>query len=42
MNEIMITVGVSEAITVVMQTILNPGDQVLMPDPAYLKRILHA
>ena len=36
MNEIMITVGVSEAITVVMQTILNPGDQVLMPDPAYL------
>lgn len=35
-DEIMITVGVSEAITVVMQTILNPGDEVLMPDPAYL------
>ncbi len=35
-DEIMVTVGVSEAITIAMQTILNPGDEVLMPDPAYL------
>lgn len=35
-NEIMVTVGVSEAITVIMQALLNPGDEVLIPDPAYL------
>lgn len=35
-NEIMVTVGVSEAITVIMQAILNPGEEVLIPDPAYL------
>ena len=35
-DQIIVTVGVSEAITVVMQTILNPGDEVLIPDPAYL------
>ncbi|MDY6084270.1 MAG: aminotransferase class I/II-fold pyridoxal phosphate-dependent enzyme [Dialister sp.] len=35
-NEIIVTVGVSEAITVIMQAILNPGDEVLIPDPAYL------
>ena len=33
-DQIIVTVGVSEAITVVMQTILNPGDEVLIPDPA--------
>lgn len=35
-DEVMVTVGVSEAITIVMQTLLNPGDEVLIPDPAYL------
>ena len=35
-DQIIVTVGVSEAITAVMQTILNPGDEVLIPDPAYL------
>lgn len=35
-DQIMVTVGVSEAITVAMQTLLNPGDEVLIPDPAYL------
>lgn len=32
----MVTVGVSEAIGLVMTTFLNPGDEVLIPDPAYL------
>ena len=35
-DEIMVTVGVSEAIGLVMTTFLNPGDEVLIPDPAYL------
>lgn len=35
-NEIIVTIGVSEAISVILTTILNPGDEVLIPDPAYL------
>ena len=35
-TEIIVTVGVSEAIDIVMRTILNPGDEVLIPDPAYV------
>lgn len=35
-NEIMVTVGVSEAIGAILTTILDPGDEVLIPDPAYL------
>ncbi|WP_297016993.1 pyridoxal phosphate-dependent aminotransferase [uncultured Dialister sp.] len=35
-DEIMVTVGVSEAIVIIMTTLLNPGDEVLIPDPAYL------
>lgn len=35
-KEIMITVGVSEGIDVVLRSILNPGDEVLIPDPAYV------
>lgn len=35
-DEVMVTVGVSEAIGLVMTTLLNPGDEVLIPDPAYL------
>lgn len=35
-DEVMVTVGVSEAIGLVMTTFLNPGDEVLIPDPAYL------
>lgn len=35
-SEIIITVGVSEAIDIAMRTILNPGDEVLIPDPAYV------
>ena len=35
-HEIIVTVGVSEAIDIVMRSILNPGDEVLIPDPAYV------
>lgn len=35
-DEILVTVGVSEAINTIMQALINPGDEVLIPDPAYL------
>ncbi len=35
-TEIVITVGVSEAIDLAMRAILRPGDEVLIPDPAYV------
>lgn len=35
-SEIVVTVGVSEAITIAMTALLNPGDEVLIPDPAYV------
>jgi len=35
-KEILITVGVSEALDLVMRAILNPGDEVIMPDPCYV------
>ena len=35
-DEIMVTVGVSEAIGIILTTLLNQGDEVLIPDPAYL------
>lgn len=35
-DEVLVTVGVSEAIGIIMTTFLNPGDEVLIPDPAYL------
>ncbi|HUT67309.1 MAG TPA: aminotransferase class I/II-fold pyridoxal phosphate-dependent enzyme [Dehalococcoidales bacterium] len=34
--EILITVGVSEALDLAMRAILNPGDEVIMPDPHYV------
>ena len=34
-RELLITVGVSEALDLVMRAILNPGDEVIMPDPCY-------
>jgi aminotransferase len=36
MGEILITVGVSEALDLAMRAILNPGDEVIMPDPHYV------
>ncbi|MFH1647432.1 MAG: aminotransferase class I/II-fold pyridoxal phosphate-dependent enzyme [Chloroflexota bacterium] len=35
-GEILITVGVSEALDLTMRAILNPGDEVIMPDPHYV------
>lgn len=35
-SEIIVTVGVSEAISIAMTAFLNPGDEVLIPDPAYV------
>ncbi|MFC2072511.1 aminotransferase class I/II-fold pyridoxal phosphate-dependent enzyme [Chloroflexota bacterium] len=35
-NELLITVGVSEALDLAMRAILNPGDEVIMPDPCYV------
>ena len=35
-NEIIITVGVSEAVDIAMRSILNPGDEILIPEPCYV------
>ncbi|MFN3652037.1 MAG: aminotransferase class I/II-fold pyridoxal phosphate-dependent enzyme [Armatimonadota bacterium] len=35
-NEILITVGVSEALDLAMRAILNPGDEVIIPEPCYV------
>ncbi len=35
-SEILITVGVSEALDLAARAILNPGDEVIMPDPCYV------
>ncbi|HAS05206.1 MAG TPA: pyridoxal phosphate-dependent aminotransferase, partial [Dehalococcoidia bacterium] len=35
-SELLITVGVSEALDLVMRAILNPGDEVILPDPSYV------
>ena len=35
-SELLITVGVSEALDLAMRAVINPGDEVIMPDPAYV------
>ncbi len=35
-DEILVTVGVSEGMDLAMRTILNPGDEVLVPEPCYV------
>jgi aminotransferase len=35
-GEILMTVGVSEALDLAMRAVLNPGDEVIMPDPCYV------
>jgi aminotransferase len=35
-SELLITVGVSEALDLTMRAILNPDDEVIMPDPHYV------
>ena len=38
-NEILITVGVSEAMDLVMRAILDRGDEVIIPEPCYVSYI---
>ena len=35
-NQVLITVGVSEAMDLAMRAILNPGDEVIIPEPCYV------
>jgi len=35
-NQVLITVGVSEALDLAMRTLINPGDEVLIPMPCYV------
>ncbi|MBU0548853.1 MAG: aminotransferase class I/II-fold pyridoxal phosphate-dependent enzyme, partial [Candidatus Omnitrophica bacterium] len=35
-NEILITVGVSEALDLALRSIINPGDKILIPSPSYV------
>lgn len=35
-NEIMMTIGASEAIDLALRALVEPGDEVLIPDPAYV------
>lgn len=35
-NQILITVGVSEAVDLAMRAILNPGDEVIIPEPCFV------
>ena len=35
-NELLITNGVSEAVDIVCRAFINPGDEVLLPEPAYV------
>lgn len=35
-NEIVITIGVSEAIDIVLRSIVNPGDEVIVAEPCYV------
>jgi aspartate aminotransferase len=35
LSEVLVTCGAQEAISVIMQTLLDPGDEVLLPDPFY-------
>jgi aminotransferase len=35
-SELLITVGVSEAMDLAMRAILDPGDEVILPDPCYV------
>lgn len=36
LTEIMVTVGASEAIELSLRALINPGDEVLVPDPSYV------
>ena len=36
MHEVLVTVGGSEGIDVALRAMLDPGDEVLIPQPAYV------
>jgi len=38
-SEILVTVGVSEAMDLVMRALLNPGDEVIVPEPCYVSYV---
>ncbi len=38
-NEILVTVGVSEALDLALRTVITPGDEVLIPTPCYVSYI---
>ena len=38
-SEVLVTVGLSEAVFAVLATILNEGDEILVPDPVWLNYI---
>jgi aminotransferase len=35
-SELLVTVGVSEALDLVMRAVINPGDEIIMPDPHFV------
>ncbi|MDD3925512.1 MAG: aminotransferase class I/II-fold pyridoxal phosphate-dependent enzyme, partial [bacterium] len=35
-SEVLVTVGVSEALDITLRAILNPGDEVIVPEPSYV------
>lgn len=35
-NEILVTIGVSEAVDLAMRVLLEPGDEVLVPEPCFV------
>ena len=35
-TEILVTVGVSEALDIALRAVVNPGDEVLIPEPCYV------
>ena len=39
MKEILVTVGGSEAIDVALRCMLNPGDEVIIPEPCYVSYV---
>ena len=36
LNEIVVTVGGSEAIDIALRAVINPGDEVIIPQPSYV------
>jgi aminotransferase len=35
-EEILITVGVSEAVDLALRALINPGDKIIIPEPSYV------